>query len=75
MSKTNLTNRIFGLDLLRALAVSLVLFSHTLELIIPEKWVPGLMKLSGFLGVELFFVLSGFFNWKYTHQDLEASKF
>lgn len=60
MSITKPSKRIFGLDLLRALAVSLVLFSHTLELIIPEKWVPGLMKLTGFLGVELFFVLSGF---------------
>ncbi len=60
MPISNPSKRIFGLDFLRAIAVSLVLFSHTLELIIPEKWVPGLMKLTGFLGVELFFVLSGF---------------
>ena len=42
--------RVFGLDLLRALAISLVLFSHFL----------GIAEPLGVIGVELFFVLSGF---------------
>jgi peptidoglycan/LPS O-acetylase OafA/YrhL len=51
------------LDGLRALAVTLVLFQHTGDFLVSEDgprldggpWFPG-----GFLGVDLFFVLSGF---------------
>lgn len=67
--------RIFGLDCLRALAIVLVLFSHMFN---------GL-ELFGIVGVELFFVLSGFliggilvksldkqqgFNWRDLRQFL-----
>jgi peptidoglycan/LPS O-acetylase OafA/YrhL len=45
-----LKNRSFGLDLLRAIAISLVLLAH---------FVKAFDKL-GFWGVELFFALSGF---------------
>lgn len=50
--------RVFGLDLLRALAIGGVLVSH-LQLVF---WGGGsaLAGISGSLGVELFFVLSGF---------------
>lgn len=43
-------SRVFGLDVVRALAILLVLFSHLV----------GAFKPLGVLGVELFFVLSGF---------------
>jgi len=52
-------NRIFGLDLLRCLAIILVLITHTIPLLDPA----GFVKISvytGYFGVELFFVLSGF---------------
>lgn len=51
--------RFFGLDLMRALAISLVLFAHGFELLIPNGSI-NWNKPCGFLGVELFFVLSGF---------------
>jgi len=57
----NSSNRIFGLDLMRATAIIMVLCSHCLW-IYPESnsVVSQIFKLFGFLGVELFFVLSGF---------------
>lgn len=54
------SGRIFGLDLLRAIAVSAVLLSHS------RFWLRSLsagserLRVFGFVGVELFFVLSGF---------------
>lgn len=57
----NYHKRIFGLDLMRAVAILFVVFSHALW-IVPE--LAGLPKevlsLMGVLGVEIFFVLSGF---------------
>jgi peptidoglycan/LPS O-acetylase OafA/YrhL len=52
--------RVFGLDLLRAIAILGVLFAH--YFVILYDHVPALRVLghSGFYGVELFFVLSGF---------------
>lgn len=59
--KIDYANRIFGLDLMRALAILLVIGSHILW-VFPE--LQGgfytIIKLSGVMGVELFFVLSGF---------------
>ena len=53
--------RIFGLDVMRAAAILLVVFSHTLWIVPNAKGlVLDLLSLSGFLGVEIFFVLSGF---------------
>jgi len=59
MSKTD---RIYGLDLMRFCAIFSVLFSHTLYIaIVPDfpklEFVAALL---GFIGVEVFFVLSGF---------------
>jgi len=51
-------SRIFGLDLLRALAIILVLFGHLGQVGLNDD--SYIMYLSGFYGVELFFVLSGF---------------
>jgi len=57
----NNPQRIFGLDLMRAVAILMVLSSHCLW-IYPESnsFIAQLLKLFGFLGVEIFFVLSGF---------------
>lgn len=53
--------RIFGLDVVRALAIILVLFSHVYYLIdLNDPSIIALSGLLGFTGVELFFVLSGF---------------
>ncbi|MDD4883469.1 acyltransferase [Sulfuricurvum sp.] len=52
-----------GLDFFRSLAISLVLLSHTRHLFTWETidgWNWWWLSFGGFLGVELFFVLSGF---------------
>ncbi len=54
--------RVFGLDFLRALAILAVLLTHG-NLIYPleqKGWFTTATALAGSLGVELFFVLSGF---------------
>ena len=57
----NATSRIFGLDLMRAMAISMVLCSHILWIYKPDDGIlQQLFALFGFLGVEFFFVLSGF---------------
>jgi len=51
--------RIFGLDLLRAVAIVAVVATHTRVFLLPH--FPGLSQIGfGTFGVELFFVLSGF---------------
>ncbi len=54
------TGRKFGLDLLRALAIVLVLISHSKTILAPFKIDLSFLSIGGFYGVELFFVLSGF---------------
>jgi peptidoglycan/LPS O-acetylase OafA/YrhL len=53
--------RIFGLDLMRATAITMVLCSHVLW-IYPDNSsiIAQLFTVFGFFGVEIFFVLSGF---------------
>jgi len=55
-------NRVFGLDFLRAIAISLVVFSHTTLLVAPNSnnFVITFIKTLGAVGVDLFFILSGF---------------
>ena len=52
--------RFFGLDFLRALSISLLLFSHSSWIYNSTGILGKLQDASGFLGVELFIVLSGF---------------
>lgn len=54
------TNRVHGLDILRAWAILLVLATHGLGILAP--WAPWVdhFTVCGVMGVELFFVLSGF---------------
>lgn len=53
--------RVFGLDLMRAMAITMVLCSHILWIYNPnDGLIRQLFALFGFLGVEFFFVLSGF---------------
>jgi len=59
--KINYDRRIFGLDIMRAIAITFVVLSHSLWILPRAKNVitDGL-SLAGVLGVEIFFVLSGF---------------
>jgi peptidoglycan/LPS O-acetylase OafA/YrhL len=55
------TGRVFGLDLLRAAAILMVLYAHAFVVLYPHFGEPlGYFGHGGFYGVELFFVLSGF---------------
>jgi peptidoglycan/LPS O-acetylase OafA/YrhL len=73
-------HRIFGLDLMRAIAILMVLFGHCVW-ILPNSnsLFHQMMVLSGFLGVEVFFILSGFLIGKilydlYLKEDFTLSK-
>ncbi|WP_299225916.1 acyltransferase [uncultured Psychroserpens sp.] len=57
----NYEKRIFGLDLMRAIAIIMVVCSHTLWIVPDARGViPDVLSISGVMGVEIFFVLSGF---------------
>ncbi len=61
MRNNSTANRVFGLDLMRAMAIAMVLCSHILWIYNPNDGIiRQLFALFGFLGVEFFFVLSGF---------------
>lgn len=53
-------SRVFGLDLLRAIAILLVLVAHASFMFLPLTHQLEAWWMLGHLGVELFFVLSGF---------------
>lgn len=59
-----MTNRNIGLDLIRSMAIIMVLISHSRGIFHSDTSIlgEGMWRLSicGFYGVELFFVLSGF---------------
>jgi peptidoglycan/LPS O-acetylase OafA/YrhL len=59
--KIDYSNRIFGLDVMRTTAILFVVCSHALW-VFPETEGSfySLLRLSGVMGVEIFFVLSGF---------------
>lgn len=59
---SELANRVFGLDFLRSIAIGLVVMSHATLLAFPNSISPFFtaIKILGAVGVDLFFVLSGF---------------
>ena len=65
-------NRVFGLDLLRFIAIIMVLIGHSL-IFVPQEYK---VKVYGFLldGVSIFFVLSGFLIGGILIKQLEKSK-
>jgi len=58
----NYQHRIFGLDVIRTIAILLVLLSHSTLLLFPENNHISLtaIRFFGTIGVDLFFVLSGY---------------
>jgi peptidoglycan/LPS O-acetylase OafA/YrhL len=72
----DINKRIPGLDIARAIAISLVVFSHSLWI---SDFFPPLvnwfMRLSGTIGVEFFFVISGFLIGKIVLRMLEKEDF
>lgn len=61
MINNTISQRVFGLDLMRAIAITMVLCSHILWIYNPnDGFIRQLFALFGFLGVEFFFILSGF---------------
>lgn len=59
--RSSATDRVFGLDLLRAAAILAVICTHGFVVLYPHLVsVLGIFGHGGFYGVELFFVLSGF---------------
>ena len=72
----NSQNRIFGLDVLRATAILMVVSSHVLW-IYPKSnaLIPTFLELFGFWGVELFFVLSGFLIGSILYQSYVSNSF
>jgi peptidoglycan/LPS O-acetylase OafA/YrhL len=57
--QTNINNRIFGLDILRACAVMFVVIGHG-NYLLSKKYTFVINKFFGYDGVSIFFVLSGF---------------
>jgi len=73
---SNSTQRIFGLDLMRAMAIVMVLCSHILWIYNPNDGIfRQLFALFGFLGVEFFFVLSGFLIGKILYRIFISGEF
>ena len=61
VNTTHPSDRVFGLDLLRAAAIMMVICAHGFVVLYPHfGQALGLFGHGGFYGVELFFVLSGF---------------
>jgi peptidoglycan/LPS O-acetylase OafA/YrhL len=72
----DLSKRNPGLDLARTVAITLVVFAHTLW--ISNHYPPmvsWLMQLSGTIGVEIFFVISGFLIGKIVLRLIQEENF
>lgn len=76
MERSSGQSRIFGLDFMRASAIMLVLFGHC-AWIFPcgNTAFSALMALAGFLGVEIFFVLSGFLIGRIVYRQFTEDSF
>ncbi|GAB3777499.1 acyltransferase [Spirosoma horti] len=60
INRSTIEGRVFGLDLLRALAILCVLLAHTLRLVGNNSIIKIASIYGAVIGVEIFFVLSGF---------------
>ncbi|MFA5298283.1 MAG: acyltransferase [Lutibacter sp.] len=78
MSLTRI-NRVFGLDLIRSIAIGLVVMSHATLLVFPNSKNPIFIgiRILGAIGVDLFFVLSGFLigGILLRHIELQKTRF
>jgi len=72
----NYQHRIFGLDVVRTIAILLVLFSHSTLLLFPEKnnAILFAIRFMGTIGVDLFFVLSGYLIGGLLLKQIKAEK-
>ena len=68
--------RVFGLDVVRAIAILLILCSHSTILIFPESQstLIKIIQFFGTIGVDLFFVLSGFLIGGILIKQIEAKQ-
>ena len=74
--KINYEKRIFGLDIMRAVAILLVVCSHAVWIFPQTKNVlTDLMSIAGVIGVEIFFVLSGFLIGRIIYNLFVSSEF
>lgn len=69
-------HRVFGLDLLRSTAIFLVVISHITYLLFPETehFILSSIRAFGAVGVDLFFVLSGFLIGGILLVNIQAGK-
>lgn len=68
--------RIFGLDLMRAIAIIMVMCSHTLWIVPEMRGITRkLFSVWGILGVDVFFVLSGFLIGRILYKMYVSSEF
>lgn len=70
---TDLSKRVYGLDILRAIAVSLILLIHTYELL-PAQ-IKYILDFIMYDGVTIFFVLSGFLIGTILIKTIESGPF
>jgi peptidoglycan/LPS O-acetylase OafA/YrhL len=74
--KINYEKRIFGLDLMRAVAIVFVVCSHAVWIFpYTKNVITDLMSLAGVIGVEIFFVLSGFLIGRLIYNLFMSSEF
>ncbi|MEH6535497.1 MAG: acyltransferase [Psychroserpens sp.] len=74
--KINYEKRIFGLDIMRAVAILLVVCSHAVWIFPQTKnLATDLMSIAGVIGVEIFFVLSGFLIGRLIYKLFTASEY
>ncbi len=68
--------RNFGLDLLRAIAITLVILSHCTYFFVQDSYNPIILSVRalGAIGVDLFFVLSGFLIGGLLLKDIDDNK-
>lgn len=76
MEKKSSSDSIFGLDFMRTIAILMVLFGHCLLIYPPnQRLISQVGIFCGFLGVEVFFVLSGFLAGRILYRMYSEDEF